>query len=44
MLGALLWMTFGILIASKPVIVSNVLVFAAAGWTLYRRPAARLDK
>jgi hypothetical protein len=39
MLGALLWMTFGILIASKPVIVSNVLVFAAAGWTLYRRPS-----
>jgi hypothetical protein len=45
MLGALFWMTFGILIASKPVIVSNVLVFAAAGWTLFRRPArVRLDK
>jgi len=43
MLGALLWMTFGMLIASKPVIVSNVLVFAAAGWTLLRdRAAARL--
>jgi hypothetical protein len=36
MLGALLWMTFGVLIASKPVIVSNVLVFAAAAWTLLR--------
>ena len=36
MLGALLWMTFGLFIASKPVIVSNVLVFAAAGWTLVR--------
>jgi len=36
MLGAVLWMTFGVLIASKPVIVSNVLVFAAAGWTLFR--------
>ena len=36
MLGAVLWMTFGVLIASKPVIVSNVLVFAAAGWTLVR--------
>jgi hypothetical protein len=36
MLGATLWMTFGVLIASKPVIVANVLVFAAAGWTLVR--------
>ena len=36
MLGAALWMTFGVLIASKPVIASNVLVFAAAGWTLLR--------
>lgn len=42
MLGAALWMTFGLLIASKPVIVSNVLVFAAAAWTLAReRFAAR---
>jgi hypothetical protein len=42
MLGSVLWMTFGVLIASKPVIVSNVLVFAAAGWTLVRdRIAAR---
>lgn len=36
MLGAALWMTFGLLIASKPVIVANVLVFAAAAWTLAR--------
>ena len=36
MLGAVLWMIFGVVIASKPVIVSNVLVFAAAGWTLVR--------
>lgn len=42
MVGAALWMTFGLLIASKPVIVSNVLVFAAAAWTLLRdRGAAR---
>ena len=39
MLGALLWMAFGVLIASKPVIASNVLVFAAAGWTLLRKRA-----
>jgi hypothetical protein len=40
MLGAALWMIFGVLIASKPVIVSNILVFAAAGWTLMRARAA----
>lgn len=40
MVGALLWMIFGVLIASKPVIVANVLVFAAAGWTLLRDRAA----
>ena len=45
MLGAALWLAFGVLIASKPVIVANVLVFAAAAWTLFRRPErARLDK
>ena len=40
MLGAVLWMAFGVLIASKPVIASNVLVFAAAAWTLLRKRAA----
>jgi hypothetical protein len=40
MLGAVLWITFGVLIASKPVIASNVLVFSAAAWTLARKPAA----
>jgi hypothetical protein len=37
MLGAVLWIAFGVLIASKPVIAANVLVFAAAGWTLVRQ-------
>jgi len=37
MLGAVLWIVFGVLIASKPVIASNVLVFSAAAWTLVRR-------
>ena len=42
MMGAALWTTFGLLIASKPVIVANVLVFAAAAWTLVRgRASAR---
>ena len=37
MLGAALWIAYGVLTAAKPVIASNVLVFAAAGWTLARR-------
>lgn len=37
MLGAILWITYGCLIAAKPVIASNLLVFAAAAWTLARK-------
>lgn len=44
MLGAALWLIFGVLIASKPVIVSNVLVFSAAAWTLLRQRAAFSSK
>jgi hypothetical protein len=40
MLGAFLWFAYGVLINSSPVIVANVLVFAAAAWTLFRKPAA----
>ena len=43
MIGALLWMTYGILIGAAPVIVANVLVFSAAAWTAFRKaptPAA----
>jgi uncharacterized protein with PQ loop repeat len=40
MLGALLWLAYGLLINSSPVIVANVLVFSAAAWTLFRQPAA----
>jgi len=40
MFGALLWFSYGVLINSSPVIVANVLVFAAAAWTLFRKPAA----
>ena len=35
--GALLWITYGFLIGASPVIVANVLVFAAAAWTAFRR-------
>ena len=37
MLGALLWVVYGALIGAPPVVVSNVLVIAAAGWTILRR-------
>lgn len=40
MLGAALWILYGALIGAEPVIVANVLVFAAAAWTLLRQPAA----
>ena len=37
MFGALLWVTYGILIHASPVIVANVLVFSAAAWTMLRK-------
>jgi hypothetical protein len=45
MLGATLWVAYGILIAARPVIAANLLVFGAAAWTLARKresmPSAR---
>jgi hypothetical protein len=40
MIGALLWVTYGVLISASPVIVANVLVFSAAAWTTFRRTSA----
>lgn len=40
MVGALLWMIYGILIDALPVIAANVLVFAAAAWTAFARGRA----
>jgi hypothetical protein len=37
MLGALLWMSYGVLIGARPVIIANLLVFAAAAWTSLRK-------
>lgn len=36
MAGALTWLANGLLIDAYPVIVANVLVFGAAGWSLAR--------
>jgi hypothetical protein len=41
MMGALLWVAYGVLIGASPVIVANVLVFSAAAWTAFRKPPAR---
>jgi hypothetical protein len=40
MLGALLWISYGVLISATPVIVANVLVFSAAAWTALRKTPA----
>lgn len=36
MLGAVLWIAYGFLIGSVPVLAANALVFAAAACTLFR--------
>jgi hypothetical protein len=40
MVGATLWIVYGILIEATPVIAANALVFAAAAWTCFaaRKP------
>ena len=40
MFGALLWVTYGVLINASPVIVANVLVFSAAAWTTLRKSSS----
>jgi hypothetical protein len=37
MIGAVLWITYGLLIGASPVIVANAMVFCAAAWTMFRR-------
>lgn len=44
MLGAMIWMAYGLLLGATPVVVANLLVFGIAGWTLgrsWRETAAR---
>jgi hypothetical protein len=35
MIGALLWVVYGLLIQATPVVAANLLVFSAAGWALF---------
>jgi hypothetical protein len=36
MIGALMWVGYGLYIGASPVVVANLAVFAAAGWTIVR--------
>ena len=40
MLGAALWIVYGVMIEAMPVIAANVLVFGAAAWTSFARNGA----
>jgi hypothetical protein len=44
MFGALLWVTYGVLINASPVIVANVLVFSAAAWTTFNKASTPQSK
>jgi hypothetical protein len=39
MFGALMWVAYGVMIEAYPVVVANVLVCAAAAWTMTRGSA-----
>ena len=39
-IGALIWVCYGVLIGASPVIAANVLVCGAAAWTLARKNRA----
>jgi len=41
MLGAGLWIVYGLHIGASPVVVANTLVFGAAAWTTLRRSERR---
>ena len=41
MIGASMWVVYGLLIGATPVVAANLLVLAAAGWTLLREPRPR---
>ncbi len=41
MIGAVLWIAYGLLIGASPVIVANALVFSAAAWTAFRAERTR---
>ena len=43
MIGALMWVVYGLLISATPVVAANLLVFIAAGWAAFKG-ARTLDR
>jgi hypothetical protein len=43
MIGASIWIGYGVLMQATPVVVANVLVLGAAAWASRRRMSERLD-
>lgn len=43
MAGAVLWITYGVLLGALPVVVANLLVFSAAAWTGLRSTTPAAD-
>ena len=43
MVGALMWVVYGLLISATPVVAANLLVFSVAGWTLVGRNSSQLS-
>lgn len=41
MVGAVMWMAYGVLVHATPVVAANLLVLFAAAWTAKRSSAAR---
>ena len=41
MLGALMWVVYGLFIGASPVVAANLLVFGAAAWTMQRQRPVR---
>ena len=33
MIGAVMWLSYGVLLSAYPVVVANLLIFGAAAWT-----------
>jgi hypothetical protein len=44
MMGALMWVAYGLLTQAAPVVAANLLVFGAAAWTGRRTAVARADE
>jgi hypothetical protein len=44
MTGALLWVGYGLLIGAAPVVAANVMVVAAAAWTLVKGAERKVEK